>query len=350
VLSNEYYSQELHGPYQLFDLGDFGLEDGGKIRSCKLAYATFGQLTSQKDNAILILTWYSGTSKIMEQAYIGPGRAIDPDKYFIIIANQIGNGLSSSPHNTSAPFNGIKFPHVRISDDVRAQHRLITEKFGIERLELVMGGSMGAPQTYEWAVRYPEIVKRAAPIAGNPKVTPHEFVFLETLKEAITSDPAWQGGWYTEPHAVHQGLCKHAKLFALLGFTTEFFKQELWRALDFSSLDDFLTGFLENSFLPMDPNNLLCMIRKAQANDVSRATGGDLKEALSRIKAKTFVVAIDEDMLFPPRTCEAHQILIPNSELRVIHSLWGHNGLLGADPEYVKQIEGNLSELLAAST
>jgi homoserine O-acetyltransferase/O-succinyltransferase len=129
-----------------------------------------------------------------------------------------------------------------------------------------------------------------------------------------------------------------------------FFKQELWRAPDFSSLDDFLTGFLENYFLPMDPNNLLCMIRKAQANDVSRATGGDLKEALSRIKAKTFVVAIDEDMLFPPRTCEAHQILIPNSELRVIHSLWGHNGLLGADPEYVKQIEGNLSELLAAST
>jgi homoserine O-acetyltransferase/O-succinyltransferase len=105
VLSSEYYSQELHGPYQLFDLGDFGLEDGGKIRSCKLAYATFGQLTSQKDNAILILTWYSGTSKIMEQAYIGPGRAIDPDKYFIIIANQIGNGLSSSPPNTSAPFN-----------------------------------------------------------------------------------------------------------------------------------------------------------------------------------------------------------------------------------------------------
>jgi homoserine O-acetyltransferase/O-succinyltransferase len=92
------------------------------------------------------------------------------------------------------------------------------------------------------------------------------------------------------------------------------------------------------------------MIRKAQANDVSRATGGDLKEALSRIKAKTFVVAIDEDMLFPPRTCEAHQILIPNSELRVIHSLWGHNGLLGADPEYVEQIEGNLGELLAAST
>ena len=75
---------------QLFDIGDFELEDGGKIRNCKLAYATFGRLSPQRDNAILILTWYSGTSKMMEQIYIGSGRAIDPDKYFIIIANQIG--------------------------------------------------------------------------------------------------------------------------------------------------------------------------------------------------------------------------------------------------------------------
>jgi homoserine O-acetyltransferase len=71
----------------------------------------------------------------MEQAYIGPGRAIDPVKYFVIIANQIGNGLSSSPHNTSAPFNGIKFPHVRISDDVRAQHKLITASPGVFTLK-----------------------------------------------------------------------------------------------------------------------------------------------------------------------------------------------------------------------
>jgi homoserine O-acetyltransferase len=114
-------------------------------------------------------------------------------------------------------------------------------------------------------------------------------------------------------------------------------------------LDDFLTGFLESYFLPMDPNNLLCMIGRAQANDVSRPSGGDLKEALSRIKAKTFVVAIDEDILYPPETCASDQKLIPNSELRFIHSLWGHNGLLGADPEYVKQIDGHLSELLSAS-
>ena len=119
----------------------------------------------------------------------GEGRPLDPDKYFIIIVNQIGNGLSTSPHNTPPPAGMGNFPHVRIGDDVRAQHKLITEKFGLARLALVVGGSMGAQQTYEWAVRYPDMVKRAAPIAGTAKNTIHDFLFAETLIEAITSIP-----------------------------------------------------------------------------------------------------------------------------------------------------------------
>src|SRR5258705_5864712 len=103
MITNDYYSQELHGPYQLHVLGGFALEEGGTIRGCQLAYASFGTLNAAKDNAILIPTWYSGTNKIMEQAYIGKGRALDPDKYYIIIVNQIGGGLSSSPLNTTVP-------------------------------------------------------------------------------------------------------------------------------------------------------------------------------------------------------------------------------------------------------
>ncbi|HYP56917.1 MAG TPA: hypothetical protein VEQ35_01365, partial [Beijerinckia sp.] len=148
-MTNPYYSPDIHGPFETFDLGDLELEEGGKLRNLKLAYATFGTLSPNKDNAILFPTWYSGTTKILEQAYVGAGRAIDPAKYFIILVNQIGNGLSSSPHNNPAPFNGPKFPRVRIGDDVRAQHRLITEKFGIEKLQLVLGGSMGAQLTYD---------------------------------------------------------------------------------------------------------------------------------------------------------------------------------------------------------
>jgi homoserine O-acetyltransferase len=140
------------------------LEEGGTIRNCQLAYATFGTLNAAKDNAILVPTWYSGTNKIIEQVFVGSGHALDPDKYFIIIVNQIGGGLSTSPHNTPPPAGMANFPRVRIGDDVRAQHKLITEKFDLNNLALVVGGSMGAQQTYEWAVCYPDIsVQRRSP-------------------------------------------------------------------------------------------------------------------------------------------------------------------------------------------
>src|SRR3954470_10661007 len=118
MIENSYYSQEVHGPYELHDIGNLVLEEGGTIRGCKLAVATFGSLNAAKDNAILVPTWYSGTSKIMEQVYIGKGRALDPDKYFIIVVNQIGNGLSASPHNSGGAQTGPSFPKVRIGDDV----------------------------------------------------------------------------------------------------------------------------------------------------------------------------------------------------------------------------------------
>ena len=153
MIDNKYYSQEFHGPYELHDIGNLELEEGGTIRNCKLAYATFGKLNAARDNAILMPTWYSGTNKILEQVFVGQGRALDPDKYFILIVNQIGGGLSSSPHNTPAPAGMGNFPYVRIGDDVRAQHKLVTEEFGLKNLALVVGGSMGAQQTYEWAVR-----------------------------------------------------------------------------------------------------------------------------------------------------------------------------------------------------
>ena len=137
------------------------------------------------------------------------------------------------------------FPNVRIGDNVRAQEQLLREQFGIEELELVVGGSMGAQQTYEWAVRFPEKVKRAAPIAGTARNTPHDFIYTEALVEAITSDPAFRDGWYENSADVRAGLARH--------------------------------------------------------------TGGDLSEALGRVRAKTFIMPISEDMFFPVRDCQAEQ-------------------------------------------
>jgi homoserine O-acetyltransferase len=225
MINNSYYSQDVHGPYELHDIGHLDLEEGGTIRNCKLAYATFGMLNAAKDNAILFPTWYSGTNKIIEQVFIGKGRALDPDKYFILIVNQIGSGLSTSPHNTPEPAGMANFPNVRIGDDVRAQHKLITEKFGLANLALVVGGSMGAQQTYEWAVRYPDMVKRAAPIAGTARSTIHFFLFIETLVDAITSDPGFNKGFYSSSSDMREGLLRHAKMWAVMGWSTAFFQE-----------------------------------------------------------------------------------------------------------------------------
>ncbi len=347
MIENPYYSQEGHGPYELRDIGDLDLEEGGTLRGCKLAVATHGQLNAAKDNAILVPTWYSGTSKILEQAYIGKGRALDPDKYFIVVVNQIGGGLSTSPHNAPDPIGMANFPKVRIGDDVRAQHKLLTGTFGLQSLALVVGGSMGAQQTYEWAVRYPEMVRRAAPIAGTAKSTDHFRVFLDALEVAITSDPALNGGNYKQSSDVAAGLKRHATIWAVMGWSTEFYQQGRPAALGFPTVEAFVDNFMTGYFAPMDPNDLLCMLWKCQHADVSRITGGKLSEALGRIKAKTFVMPIDECMFFRPRDCEAEQKLIPGSEFRPLRSIDGHLALFGTDPAFLAQVDGNLSELLA---
>ena len=344
----DYYSQENHGPFHLFEMESFDLEEGGRLRNCKLAYATHGTLSRAKDNVVLMPTWYSGTSKIMEQLFIGPGRALDPAHWFIVVVNQIGSGLGSSPHNTPAPFNGPRFPHVRIGDDVEAQRRLLAEKFGVEQIALVCGGSMGAQQTYEWAVRFPGMVRRAAPIAGTARNTPHDFIYGAMVGDTIKSDPAWNGGWYRDSSDVHEGLRRQAQLWSLMGLCPEFYKREIWRSMGFSSVEDFTVGFIEGYFLPMDPNDLLCQAWKWQRGDVARHTRGDLKAALGRIKAKTFVMPISSDMFFPVQDCADEQALIPGSELRVIESHGGHFGLFGFEPGYIEQLDGHLRDLLAS--
>ena len=177
--------------------------------------------------------------------------------------------------------------------------------------------------------------------------TPHDFLFTEALNEQIWSDPGWSDGEYKSNVGVVDGLTRHAHLWAVMGFSTEFWKQELWRALEFDSEDAFLQGFLEPYFTVMDPNDLLAMAWKWQRGDVARHTGGDLAAALGRITAKTFVMPIDEDMFFPVRDCKAEQEHIKGSQLRVVNDVLGHLALFGIAPTYMPQIDQHLGELLA---
>jgi homoserine O-acetyltransferase len=172
--------------YEVFDLANFVLQSGATLRNAKLAYKTFGRLNQAKDNAIVYPTWYSGQHYDNEWL-IGEGMALDPNKYFIVIPNMFGNGLSSSPSNTPPPCNKARFPHVTLYDNVTAQHRLITEKFGIKKVPLVLGWSMGAQQTYQWGALYPEMVERILPFCGSARTSRHNFVFLEGVKAALTA-------------------------------------------------------------------------------------------------------------------------------------------------------------------
>ncbi len=346
-MKHSFYNTEIHGDYELISVGDFQLAEGGLIPDLELAVRTFGTLNEEKSNAVLMTTWYSGTSKILEDVYIGKEHALNPEKYFIIIVNQIGNGLSTSPWNADESIRGPKFPKVRIEDDVKAQHKLLTEHFGIQQLALVVGGSMGAQQTYEWAVRYPDFMKRAAPIAGYARNTEHDFLFTRTLIDTLTMDPAYKEGHYDSIESMQAALDRHGDIWNVVGYNPEMYRTQAYKSLGFNDALTFGEQFTMKFFEPMDPNTLLTCAWKWQRGDVSRNTNGDLKAALGRIKCKMFCMPILQDMFFVTKDCKLEQEMIPNSEWRPIDTVWGHLGLFGMDPNYLPQVDKYLNELLA---
>ncbi len=321
----------------IFELGDLVLECGRTLREAKIAYRTHGVLNADGSNAVLYPTPYSAHHGDIEWL-IGPGRALDPARYFIIVADMLGNGLSSSPSNTAPPQDRARFPAVSIRDNVAAQHALVTRGLSVARLALVVGWSMGAQQSYQWAVSHPSLVERVAAFCGTARTTPHNLVFLEGLRAALTADAAWQEGWYERAPA--RGLRAFARVYAGWGFSQPFYRQELFRGLGFSSLEDFLVGFWERRFLRRDANNLLTMLDTWAGNDVGATPGfgGSLERALGSIRARTLVMPGQTDLYFTPEDCERDARLIPGARFQVIPSVWGHqagNGLNAADASFI---------------
>jgi len=335
--------------YDIFDLGTFKFQCGLAVPDCKLAYKTFGTLNAAKDNVIVYPTWYSGQHYDNEWL-IGKGMALDPEKYFIVIPNMFGNGLSSSPSNTPEPYNADRFPDVTAYDNVMAQHRLITEKFGIEKIRMVTGWSMGALQTFHWGALFPDMVELIAPFCGSAKCSRHNYVFLEGVKAALRADSAWENGRYTSKP--EKGLRAVGRVYAGWGLSQTFYREELdLKALGYASLEDFLIGFWEGFFLPKDANNLLTMAWTWQHGDISDNDlyNGDYKAALGAIKAKAYVMPGQTDLYFPVEDSQNEVANMPNADYVPVPSIWGHfAGGPGTNPDDVKFIDQKLTELLAS--
>jgi homoserine O-acetyltransferase len=334
--------------YEIFELGDVRLRMGATLREAKLAYKTYGELAADKGNAIVYPTWYSGRHTDNEWL-IGDGMGLDPSRWFIIVPNMLGNGLSSSPSNTPPPYDRARFPRVTVQDNVAVQHRLVTEHFGLESLELVLGWSMGAGQTYQWAVSHPDMVKRILPFCGSARTSRHNFVFLEGVKVALTADAAFRGGWYDEPPTT--GLRAMARVYAGWGFSQAFYWQGLYEQMGYSSLEDFLVGFWEGFFLDRDANNLLTMLWTWQNGDIGQTAGfdGDYERALRSIRARAIVMPAEKDLYFPPEDNAYEAQHMPNAELRVIPGVWGHFAGGGPNPVDTKFIDDGVKELLATA-
>jgi homoserine O-acetyltransferase/O-succinyltransferase len=332
--------------YEIFDLGDFSLQRGATLRDAKLAYKTYGTLNADKSNVIVYPTWYSGQHYDNEWL-IGEGMALDPKNYFIIIPNMLGNGLSTSPSNIPQPYNKSRFPNVTFYDNVRAQHKLVTEKFGIETIALVVGWSMGAGQTYQWGISYPEMVERIFPFCGSAKTSLHNIVFLEGVKAALQADAAWKGGWYDEPPTT--GLRAVGRVYAGWGLSQAFYREKVYLQIGYSSLEDFLVAFWEGFFLKKDANNLLTMLWTWQNGDISQTPGfdGDFEKALGAIKAKAIVMPAEMDLYFPPEDNEYEVKYMPNAEFRAIKSVWGHFAGGGVNAADTKFIDDAIKELMA---
>lgn len=331
--------------HDIYELGDFRLQSNMTLPSAKLAYQTFGQLNADKSNAIVYPTWYSG---FIRDNYwlVGDGMGLDPSKYFIIIPALLGNGESSSPSTMPRPYNAARFPGVTMYDNVVAQHKLVTEHFGIEHLRLVLGWSMGAGQTYQWGVAYPDMMDGLLPFCGSVKISPNNVVFLESLRAALTTDAAWKNGWYeSEPE---QGLRAFARVYAGWGLSGKFYWHEEWRKLGFASLEDFLVGYWEGHFLQRDANDLLAMLWTWQHADVSQTPGcgGSLEDALHRIRAPLIQMPGQEDLYFAPEEDEWAGQFITGSQFRPIPSIWGHFAGIGANLSDTEFIDTAVQELL----
>lgn len=317
---------------------DFVLEGGGHLPGVTVAYETWGELADDRSNAVLVCHALTGDSHAAGgsgaghpspgwwDALIGPGAAIDTDRWFVVCANVLGGcqgstGPSSIDRRTGRPF-GANFPVVTIRDMVRVQAGL-ADALGVRVWHSVIGGSMGGMQALEWAVMYPERVRSVVALATTFAATAWQIGFSSVQRSAIAFDPNWNGGdYYDAPdeQGPHRGLALAREIAHMTYRTESVFDQRFGRRERDLMEDEFtlwqqydVEGYLDHQGSKLvqrfDANSYLVINRAMDLHDVARGRGG-LEAAAARITASVLTVAIDSDTLYPPRLQrEIHEVI-----------------------------------------
>ena len=350
------------------------LECGRPLGPITLAYETYGDLTPKRDNAVLILHalsgdahaagWHSADDKKPGwwDLYIGPGKAIDTTRYFVVCSNIIGGckgstGPSSTNPATGKPY-GLSFPMVTVGDMVRAQRRL-ADRLGIERWLSMTGGSMGGFQVLEWAVRYPDRVASAIPVATSARLGAQAIAFDEVGRQAILTDPNWGGGDYYGGPAPTAGLALARMIAHITYLSDEQMHAKFGRRLqDQDRLAyDFKTEFQVESYLKyqgdafvgrFDANSYLYISKATDYFDLPERHGS-LVQAFENVEAEFLVISISSDWLFP--TSESKAIVkalqangIPTTFVE-LDSPYGHDAFFLPNEDLAATIAGFLENV-----
>ena len=339
------------GNRRFVEIGDLPLESGEVLPDTHLAFETWGALTPERDNAVLVLHALTGDSHVTGEAgpghpaagwwnaVVGPGRAIDTDRYYVVAANILGGCQGSTGPSSTAPDGrpwGSRFPWLTTRDAVEAETRL-ADALGIGTFHLVIGASLGGHRAIEWAVSHPERVRNLALVATGASTTADQLAWCHLQELAIVGDPFFfDGDYYSHPIGPVRGL----GLARALAHTTDRSAAELdarfGRAhqgqedpavggrYQIESYLDYHAGKLLARF---DANTYLIVNHSMMVHDVGSGRGG-IPAALDAVTARALVIDIDSDRLFPAAQAAELAQAIPRARRETVHSLHGHDGFL----------------------
>jgi homoserine O-acetyltransferase/O-succinyltransferase len=342
------------GRRQWLDLpAPVALESGERLPGVRLAYETWGSLDADRSNAVLVVHALTGDSHVTGpvgpghvlagwwQGLVGPGLGIDTDRWFVVCPNVLGGCQGTTGPASPAPDGrpwGSRFPRTTVRDQVAVEVAL-ADALGIDRWAGVVGGSMGGMRALEWAVQCPERVGALAALSCCAATSAEQIAVQSVQVAAIRADPGWRRGDYHDAPAgggPHVGLGL-ARRLAHVTYRSEYELRTRFGRLP-QGEEDPLTGgrFAVQSYLDhqadklvrrYDAGTYVALTEAMNSHDVGRARGG-VDAALRRVTARTLVVAVDSDRLYPPYQQEEIARAVPGAELRTVTSPYGHDGFL----------------------